>query len=58
MATFRPAQCSAMSTLAGGNPESISTLGTFDPGVIAAKPAAVEANVASKKLANFMVFLQ
>lgn len=65
IATFRPAQCSAMFTIDGGKPECKFTEGILDPGVMAAKAAeyppkwaaeAVEANVAAKMLNNFMVF--
>jgi hypothetical protein len=58
--------CSAMFTFFGGKPESNSTLGILDPGVIAAKAAedppklpadAVEAVKAAKMVKNFMVVI-
>lgn len=64
MATFRPLQCSAMSTIEGGKPECRLIAGIFDPGVIAANAAeyppkwaaeAVDAKVAAKRLKSFMM---
>lgn len=66
IATFRPATCSAMFTIAGGNPECNSTAGSLVPGVMAAKAAeyppkwaaeAVDANVAANRLKIFMVLV-
>lgn len=55
MATLRPAQCSAMSTNDGGNPECMFTDGILLPGVTAENAEAEAAKVAANKPKNFMV---
>ena len=67
MATFRPAQCSSMFTMAGGKPECKLMAGILDPGVMAANAAAyppkwaadavVAARVAATRLKNLMVLV-
>ena len=57
MATFFPAQNSAMLILLGGKSESKAMEGILVPGVMAAKASAppMEAKVMAKRLKNFIV---